>query len=115
MSPTPQDSGVNESLPWLTALGGIVLLGARKWIATALAKINPWKLMQMAAVSLNEPLMQKHMGPIHERFDQGDRRMGSIEDGVDRIKRVVDHLPGASEAHEAVSAEDKAKARWGGQ
>ena len=110
MSPTPNDTNVSDNIPWLTALGGLCLFAARKWIA----KINPWKLMQMAAVSLNEPLMQKHMGPIHDRLDRGDERMGRIEDKVERVQRVIDHLPGASEAHEAVKIEDAAKKRWEG-
>ncbi len=108
MTPTPQDSGVNESIPWLTALGGVCLFVARKY----LAKINPWKLAQMLAVSLNEPLMQKHFGPVHARLDEGDKRMERIEDSVVLTRRVVDHLPGANEAHEAVKIEDAAQKRW---
>lgn len=108
----PQDSGVNENLPWIAALSGLGLFAAKKWISVALSKVNPWKLAQALAVSLNEPLMQKHMGPIHARLDDGDARMGRIEDGVTRVQRVLDHIPGAAEAHEAVRIEDAAKKRW---
>lgn len=109
---TPQESGVNENLPWIAALGGIVVLAARRWTVNALSKVNPWKLMQMAAVSLNRPLMQEWVGPIHARLDDGDKRMGRIEDGVERVQRVIDRMPGAAEAHEAVKIEDAAKKRW---
>lgn len=109
---TPADSGMNEHIPWFAFIGGVGLLAAKKWIVSWVSKANPWKLAQAIAVSLNEPLMQKHMAPIHARLDDGDKRMERIEDGVVRVQRVIDHMPGAAAAHESVKIEDAAKKRW---
>jgi hypothetical protein len=111
----PNESGISDAAPWIAILGGLGMFAAKSWIGKTVSKINPWKLLQWAAGSLGEPLMQKHMAAVHTRFDEGDQRMGRIENGQNHIKRVIDHLPGASEAHEAVSAEDRAKAKWGTQ
>ena len=109
---TPNEGGFSDAAPWVAILGGLGLLALKSWISKMASNLNPWKLAQHLAVSLNEPLMQKHMGPIHARFDEGDRRMGAIEEKVTHVQRVMDHLPGADAAHEAVGAEDRARSRW---
>lgn len=89
MTPTPQDSGADQPLLW----------GA---VAAVLAVVIAWAKRadpRLILVWLNEPLMRKHIDPVNAKLD--------------RVCRVIDRLPGADDAHAAVSAEDTArKKRW---
>lgn len=83
--------------------GMLAVLGfvCKRW----LVKLNPFVLLQMGAVWLNEPLMRKHVGPVMEE----QKRQGEI---LERACRVIDKLPGADAAHDAVRAEDAIESRW---
>lgn len=99
---TPNET-TGTDIGLLAVLGTILAFIGKKW----LAKLNPWPLLQRAMVSLSEPLMKAHIGPLIEKIDcHGEK--------IDRICKVIDNLPGADDAHAAVLAESvRDQSHWG--
>lgn len=92
MSPTPQDSGVDQPIFWtgIVALGAVVIAWAKR--------LSPLSLVQGAATMVFNPVMEKHIGPVNRKLD--------------KVCRVIDHLPGAQAAHQAVRLEDQNHDQW---
>ena len=80
---------------WWGSLGAACILIFHRWIG----KLTPWPLAQMLAESLTGPVMDRRLSPMHAKLD--------------RICRVIDHMPDAEAAHAAVRAEDqKERFNW---
>lgn len=98
MSTPPEMPDINPVWAAVVAIGAVFFA----WVK----KANPRPLVTAAVGFLFDPVVAKHLAPINAKLDRHDAKL-------DRVCRVIDHMGGANEAHEAVRAEDDArKARW---
>ncbi len=101
MTPTPQDSGFDVNPYWaaMVALGAVIVAWAKRF--------NPKPMLNAFVEYTAGPVMDKRNAPLVAELKEHGHKL-------ERVVKILDRIPEAVAASDAIRAEEAAKKeRWG--